>query len=434
MRSGQPFNVAAIGGSVSKGHTLRDAREETCKFNLHRRIFDHLDAKFPGKGEPYIAKQSTESKKDEGRNGFINGAQGGTGSDYFSMCFQEHIPTDVDLVIVELAINDQNYPMFQKPFELLLRGLQDLPSQPAVIYVQVLALPLHALVSGAVPQTAIAQYMDVPTLSLQHAVLPQILRDEAFSQRVFATKNDGEIDARHISRWGHEKMGDLVSAYLDSQLCEMDRLEAAEKKRTGKASIDIDSLYALNPLPRVRFALLVCACTYTPQLLSSDTWDPTRVIPPLKPMCASMNSKNKPAPVKNDGWSEWAWKDKVSGVEGASRSTADGPELHGHQDTRCDHLVRDPHRPRPRAALLPPLVGVSPWCAQVLARRRRGRGRHDRGLLGPEVQHRAAVRRGQGRDPGQAHAQLQVLGQERQPRKRRRVPHHLHHEHLDTTI
>ncbi|KAL1406640.1 hypothetical protein Q8F55_008346 [Vanrija albida] len=308
MRSGKPFNVAAIGGSVSKGHTLGDHHEMTCTLNFHRRIFDHLDAKFPGKDQPFISEPTTESKKDEGRNGFVNGAQGGTGSDYFSMCFQEHIPTDVDLVIVELAINDQNFPIFQRPFELLLRGLQDLPSQPAVIYVQVLALPLHALVSGAVAQTGIAQYMDVPTISLQHAVLPQILKDEAFSQQVFVVHGDGEVDARHISRWSHQKMGDLVNAYIDAQLCEMDRIEAAEKKRSGKKDIDIDALYPLAPLPR---------------LLTSDKWDPKKVIPPLKPTCMSMNAKDKPAPAKNDGWYEWAWKDKnymVTNTVGATIS------------------------------------------------------------------------------------------------------------------
>lgn len=193
------------------------------------------------------------------------------------------------------AINDQNYPNFQKPFELLLRGLEDLPSQPAIINIQTLALPLHALVSGAVPQTAVAQYMDVPTISLQHAVMPQILRDEAYTKQVFVVHDDGRVDTRHISRWGHQKTADLVNAYLDTQLCEMDRLEAAEKKRTGRAEIDIDTLYKLDPLPR---------------LLTSDQWDPKRVIPALRPTCASMNSPNKPVPAKNDGWTEWAWKDK----------------------------------------------------------------------------------------------------------------------------
>ncbi len=41
-----------------------------------------------------------------GSNIFVNGAQGGVGSDYFSGCWKEHVPEDSDLVLVELGIND----------------------------------------------------------------------------------------------------------------------------------------------------------------------------------------------------------------------------------------------------------------------------------------------------------------------------------------
>lgn len=46
------------------------------------------------------------SARAKGVNSMINGAQGATGSDYFSYCFGEHIPEDVDLVVIELAVND----------------------------------------------------------------------------------------------------------------------------------------------------------------------------------------------------------------------------------------------------------------------------------------------------------------------------------------
>lgn len=36
-----------------------------------------------------------------------NGAVPSTGSNYFSMCFLEHIDADADLVVLELGINDQ---------------------------------------------------------------------------------------------------------------------------------------------------------------------------------------------------------------------------------------------------------------------------------------------------------------------------------------
>jgi hypothetical protein len=62
-----------------------------------------------------------------------------TGSDYFSFCFPLHIPKTSDLVLVELAVNDQALPEHTENMENLLRGLLDLPNKPAVILVEALA-------------------------------------------------------------------------------------------------------------------------------------------------------------------------------------------------------------------------------------------------------------------------------------------------------
>ena len=88
--------------------------------NLHRIIFDHLNELYPAPNGVVNAS----SGPPEGKNGFVNGALGGTGevsrnnafggwrdvelststgTDYFSMCFAEHIPEDVDLVLLELG-------------------------------------------------------------------------------------------------------------------------------------------------------------------------------------------------------------------------------------------------------------------------------------------------------------------------------------------
>lgn len=90
---------------------------------LHRLVFEHLNRLFPQKaGTAY-----GESGRDRGMNSYVNGALGATGewphirplptairqrddrtftrtgSDYFSLCFKEHIPEDVDLVVIELG-------------------------------------------------------------------------------------------------------------------------------------------------------------------------------------------------------------------------------------------------------------------------------------------------------------------------------------------
>lgn len=62
-----------------------------------------------------------------------------TGSDYFSFCFPLHIPSDSDLVLVELAVNDEGIPEHVENMENLLRGLLDLPNKPAVMLIEAMA-------------------------------------------------------------------------------------------------------------------------------------------------------------------------------------------------------------------------------------------------------------------------------------------------------
>jgi len=69
----------------------------------------------------------------------INGAIPASGSDYFSFCFPLHIPTDVDLVFVELAVNDEALMEHSDNMDNLIRSLLALPNEPAVVLVEVVA-------------------------------------------------------------------------------------------------------------------------------------------------------------------------------------------------------------------------------------------------------------------------------------------------------
>jgi hypothetical protein len=55
------------------------------------------------------------------------------------MCFPLHIPETSDLVIVELAVNDEGVLEHVENMENLLRGLLDMPNKPAVILVEAMA-------------------------------------------------------------------------------------------------------------------------------------------------------------------------------------------------------------------------------------------------------------------------------------------------------
>jgi len=83
--AGKPIKIGVLGGSVSRGHGLGQEH-----FKWLRRFETAWKELFP-----------------KSKTTMINGAVAATGSDYFSMCFGEHIPEDVDLVLVELLINDQ---------------------------------------------------------------------------------------------------------------------------------------------------------------------------------------------------------------------------------------------------------------------------------------------------------------------------------------
>jgi len=118
-----------------------------------------------------------------------NGAVPATGSDYFAMCFAEHIDKDVDLVILEIAINDQRYVVrlrtFQSPSnhlsytthhgyldtcrcyryekfaeanEWLLRAILDLPKRPAILNLQTMALMFEQITTGGDLHTALMNF------------------------------------------------------------------------------------------------------------------------------------------------------------------------------------------------------------------------------------------------------------------------------------
>ncbi|WWC92047.1 uncharacterized protein L201_007001 [Kwoniella dendrophila CBS 6074] len=297
MRSGQPFSVGVIGGSVSKGHGLDapDGDNAHTPKNLNRIIFDHLNDLFPN---PKGIKTGS-SGRSEGKNTFVNGAQGGMGTDYFSLCFNEHIPEDVDLVLIELSINDEVLIRNMNTYELLVRGLYDLPNQPAVMNLQIFALMFQYVANGGDLHHGIAQYYDVPTVSVRNPVLPQVLRNTTMVRHLFHNRVKDlawkdpleEIDLRHLSWQGHELMGKIASTYIDKQLCEMDRIEAALGDH-----IDYEKLYPIEPLPRAPIM---------------KKYSPDSNLPKLAPQCYSANALKHPLkPSESKGWRHWNWKEK----------------------------------------------------------------------------------------------------------------------------
>ncbi|CAK9784892.1 hypothetical protein CC85DRAFT_271612 [Cutaneotrichosporon oleaginosum] len=292
MRAGEPFSMGVLGGSVSAGHGMHRSKEDEAHI-MHRVLFDHLDSQFPA------AEPAAEGRVEKGgkRNVYWNGAQPARGSDYFSYCSALHLNRDVDLVIVELAINDPFGLNYVQHFENLVRSLLELPSQPAVLVVNSFALSFERISMGGDLNFGNAQFYDLPVVSARNALLPLALQNHTLLTEWFASMNFKPIeddlsnaDLRHFAKPLHTVTGELMTAYIESQLCEMDRIEHRRPRATP------EDLYPVEPVPRVRL---------------QDKYAIDRDFPKLQPFCIATNSDEYPlAPIKQNGWRAWAWKDK----------------------------------------------------------------------------------------------------------------------------
>lgn len=145
------------------------------------------------------------------------------------------------------------------------------------------------------------QFYDVPTLSLRNALLPLVPQNKSLIVDWFYNQSEHPdadtfqgVDLRHLSSRGHEVAGDMMVAYMELQLAQMD---AAEAEAAAGAGWTIDSLY---PAPAL-FPGFV-----------TKKYDPAMVAPGrLVPNCVATNSDKAPfEPKHQKGWRKWAWKDK----------------------------------------------------------------------------------------------------------------------------
>ncbi|GIL54230.1 hypothetical protein Vafri_9776 [Volvox africanus] len=109
------------------------------------------------------------------RHDFLNGAVPGTQSAYMSSCMRYHLPPAVDIVFVEYAANDSPAPRWtfadpcRRSLERLFRKLLNLPSQPAVVLVNMYAI---GAARGKYLHTAERDFMEFATYYSLPAVRP----------------------------------------------------------------------------------------------------------------------------------------------------------------------------------------------------------------------------------------------------------------------
>ena len=100
-------------------------------------------------------------------------------------------------------------------------------------------------------------------------------------------------------------MANLSNAYIDMQLCELDKDEARHGKLTPE-DINVPSLPSVSSFRCCVIALMIA------QLRMYEPYDPEFVTPKLEPQCFMADSERHPlVPFYNDGWEHWSWRDKV---------------------------------------------------------------------------------------------------------------------------
>ncbi|GAW09145.1 capsule structure designer protein [Lentinula edodes] len=291
LRSGQKIKIGIVGGSVSKGHGLKDRRD-----NWSYIYAEYIRETFA---------QATSSNASNVEVELINGSVSGTITQYMETCYREHIPEDVDLVIIELAINDQRLEYLAKGYENLIRSIFALPQRPAVISVQVMALMFQTITMGGDLHTAVAEYYDTPIISIRNVLLPHILRstqlnhsDDSLEHYWFGHDIVGGLDLRHVGKNGHRMLADLLASFTSRVACEGWR----EEHLTGTYSEDsnvvggwdwdpYDSDHTkglLSSLPNPNEGEDVSE--YIPRQLLFGKYDHTTVLQPATPFCRTTNT------------------------------------------------------------------------------------------------------------------------------------------------
>ncbi|GAA5869490.1 hypothetical protein JCM8547_001503 [Rhodosporidiobolus lusitaniae] len=314
--------VGIIGASVTWGHGIGDHLPWT------QRWYEAFQARFP----------DTPIR-------LVNGAAPAMTSKFFSYCHATLVPKDADLYLLELDINDETTGETFSSIDALYRALLQLPSNPAVIRLSVLALSFDDMIRGTEAGLVNSQYFDVPVLSIRNWLLPHLMAHPDLAPDFFTRLTDGKPDLRHVNALGHDALADMLTLYLDEQTCLAEQEQRLRSRLQAKAGTlwpqeDVYGMIPRQPL--------------------WEKFSETRTTPPVTPLCHFAASKVRPLvplPPSLDGkdgepnaWTRMEWNDKAAVVS----STVGSVVRFGVEGTSAGVFVwRHPLSPR---LLTPPLL------------------------------------------------------------------------------
>ncbi|GAA5879226.1 hypothetical protein JCM3774_003527 [Rhodotorula dairenensis] len=269
--AGEKVSVGVLGASVTAGHGVPPGKQR-----WEDRWFEDFRELFPT-AEMHV------------------GAAPAMDSQFFSCCASAVAPMDLDIYIVELDINNDGSFNTMKSDDALMRSLLQLPQEPAVLRVSVFALVLDDLLRGTASTLMTSQLFDIPVISLRPFMLPHVMRHRDTANEMFSRDLEGNVDLRHISEQAHTILGDMLSLYMQKEVCETRRRDLFSPPEVSA-----------GPWPLFEELGLV------PNGTLWDSW--MRPTPPriVMPLCQSLASKLSPLTPKSHSKSfkVETWNDK----------------------------------------------------------------------------------------------------------------------------
>ncbi|KPV74149.1 uncharacterized protein RHOBADRAFT_44634 [Rhodotorula graminis WP1] len=319
--AGEEIEVGVIGASVTQGHGLAPGKQR-----WEDRWFDDFRALFP-KAKMHV------------------GAVAATDSRFFSYCFEAVVPRDLDLYLVELDVNNAPGPQTLRDDDALMRGLLQLPQEPAVVRISAFTTIFNELARGAISSLITSQFFDVPVIGIRNFLLPQVIRHRETAEELFGLDQGGHRDYRHIGHVSHAAMADMLSLFIRKEVCEAQRRAVMPPSPAFEKS---------GPWPGEADQGKV------PELALWSSWINPEPLVPVTPMCQSTMCPLSPLQVLSHSptFEFVTWNDKhawASSTPGAQirikfRGTKVGVFVYasngrGADEASADPAVRKVHAP-----------------------------------------------------------------------------------------
>ncbi|KAM0793223.1 hypothetical protein ACM66B_000689 [Microbotryomycetes sp. NB124-2] len=295
LNEGTKVKIGVLGGSVSSGHG-----------NSH--AVNKQDRQIQNPWSGFVRAWFEDRYRDQIE--FVSGAVPAVDSSFFHWCWPAKLGGDeVDLVLLETAVNDKYSIESMKQSEDLLRSLLESPRQPAVIYVDAFALhsgQLHKtpsassttadddgekILDGADAHLPLARFYDVPEISVRDPVLPTLLNTPDLEDQFF------KGDARHIAAPLHRYLGHMVVSFLQDALCQTrEILQSLDERNTVSSPWSRRTKAWIGGVPRVKI---------------SQAWDSPSVPKSVPPTCHLAGHTLSPLPADEStpmNWSLYTWR------------------------------------------------------------------------------------------------------------------------------